>query len=347
MERARLGLVGLNFGRHIVRDLMEGKGAEDIELCAVCDLDGEKVREHATAYGLRGYTDINALLADPQIEAVGLFTGPAGRAGLVAKIIRAGKHVMTTKPLELDAGGMLAVLHEAREKRLAVHLNSPGPLPAADTAQILEWQAEFALGPAIGARWETYALYNEKPDGSWQDDPERCPVAPIFRLGIYGINELLQIFGPAQSVQVCHSRIFTGRPTPDNAQMSISFSSGGLASIYASFCIGNGRPYPNSLNLHFRNGSITRNTAPTPQAEEDNGAQMTLQALDGAGSRIIRQANFPSHTRAGAYQWNNFKRAVRSGSPLPGEISPELLVNGIRLINAMARSEKSGRNEEV
>lgn len=75
--------------------------------------------------------------------------------------------------------------------------------------------------PPLGARADIWASYREQADGTWYDDPQKCPVAPVFLLGIYLINDLIQLFGPVRDVQVLQSRLSTGRPTADNGQLSL------------------------------------------------------------------------------------------------------------------------------
>ncbi len=187
-----------------------------------------------------------------------LFTPPSKRATLIGRVIEAGRHVITTKPFELDCAAAEAVLREAHRRNLAVHMNSPAPTPADDIARIKWWEQEHALGAPIGMRAETWSNYRESTDGSWYDDPARCPVAPICRLGIYFLNDFAALLGQPARVHVMQSRIFTGRPTPDNAQMAIEFQNGALANVFASFCIGDGNPWPDRVTLNYERGTIDR-----------------------------------------------------------------------------------------
>ena len=57
---------------------------------------GDLIPPIAERLGVKAYTDLDELVADPDIPAIGLFTGPVGRADLVRRIIRAGKDVMMT-----------------------------------------------------------------------------------------------------------------------------------------------------------------------------------------------------------------------------------------------------------
>jgi predicted dehydrogenase len=308
----------------------------------VCDLDQTLASEMADRHHLRHYESLDTILEDPSVEAVGLFTGPADRADLIRRIVRAGKHVMTTKPFEVDAAAALAVLREARERNRAVHLNSPAPLPAPETGQIIEWTREFDLGRPVSLHWETYADYFHEADGSWYDDPERCPVAPIFRLGIYGINQVVRLCGPVAQVNVLSSRIRTGRPTADNATLLLSFRNGVVGTIHASFCVKSDYPYPNNLTINYERGTVT--TAPNEVNQFGTcGRKVSLKVLGEEGQVIVREASFGKEGLSGGYQWDAFHRAVRNGGVVPGEITPEQIVAGLQVIQAMAEAEKTGR----
>ena len=321
-------VVGLRFGGHMVEErLLKAPGREVVDLVGVCDLDQTLASEMADRHHLRHYESLDTILEDPSVEAVGLFTGPAGRADLIRRIVRAGKHVMTTKPFEVDAAAALAVLREARELNKAVHLNSPAPLPEPETGQIIEWTREFDLGRPVSLHWETYADYFDEADGSWYDDPERCPVAPIFRLGIYGINQTVRLCGPVAQVNVLSSRIRTGRPTADNATLLLSFSNGVVGSIHASFCVKSDYPYPNNLTLNYERGTVTTSTTEV-DPYGTCGRKVSLKALGEEGQVIVREASFGKEGLSGAYQWDAFHRAVRNGGVVPGEITPEQIIGG-------------------
>jgi predicted dehydrogenase len=344
VDRVRIAIVGLNFGRHIVGDLTHGPGQKHVELAAVCDLDAARAAEIAGSSGVPAVATLDELLADQCIEAIGLFTGPVGRADLIRKIIRAGKHVMTTKPFELNPAAALEALQEARRLGRVVHLNSPAPVLPDDLQQIRQWQRQYNLGRPVACRRDVWASYREQADGGWYDDPRQCPVAPIFRLGIYLINDLVRLFGEAESVQVMQSRLFTGRPTADNAQMAILFRNGVLGTIFASFCVNDGQQYANTMTLNYERGTIYRNTGPRPDGLGQRRPQMSLVARTEANQTMLAQAE-PADS-SGAYQWENFKFAVRGGI-LADQVTAGEIVAGIKIIAAMARTEESGRTEQV
>ncbi|MBI2194193.1 MAG: Gfo/Idh/MocA family oxidoreductase [Planctomycetes bacterium] len=344
MKKIPIGIVGLNFGRAMVEQVHSGPAGRFFELAAVCDLNAAKAKETAERLGVRAYSELGELLADPGIPAVGLFTGPAGRAGWIRQAVRAGKDVMTTKPFELDPEAAWEVLGEARRLGRVVHLNSPSPLWPPDLARIREWQERYRLGRPVACRADIWASYREKADGSWYDDPARCPAAPIFRLGIYLINDLVRLLGGAQRVCILESRLFTGRPTADNAQLGIQFQNGVLANVFASFAIGDGDFYRNSLILNHESGTIYRNCGPGRRMKPGWPVELSLVRREG-GSRC-RVAECEVEGASGEYQWEAFFRAVR-GEKLPQEITPEEIVAGVRIIRALMEAERAGGAAEV
>jgi predicted dehydrogenase len=339
MERSAIAVVGLNFGSYVINQIVDGPGGRFFRLAGVCDLDREKCARKAHDLGVRAYAGLDEILADPTIDAVGLFTGPAGRAELIRRIVRAGKHTMTTKPFERDADAAVRVLHEAERAGKAVFLNSPSPGLPPDLAQVEAWRTEHALGRPVGARFDVWASYFEQADGRWYDDFAQCPVAPIFRIGIYLINDAVRLFGEADAVQTLSSRLRTDRPTPDNAQLGIRFRCGALVNIFASFCIDDGDAHRNAMTLNFERGTIYRNAGPAQTSAREGGSEMALVMRGASGREMRAQAVLPRYNPQHVYQWEAFDRAIRKGVSSVDRVAPETVGRAIRIIEAMAEAE--------
>jgi predicted dehydrogenase len=338
MDPVRLGLVGLNFGRNVCRELATTPGLP-VRLAGVCDLDAAKAAQVGAEFGVAAYPNLDALLADPAIDAIGLFTGPNGRAALLDTIIRAGKDVMTTKPFEIDAAAGLAVLEEARALGRVIHLNSPNPQPYGEMAIISEWVAAGRIGRVTLAQSSVWCYYGATPaDGSWYDDLLRCPVAPLFRLGIYPLNGLLTLFDKPTTVQVTYSRVETGRPTPDNASATIAFAGGGIVNLLASFVVGGKDHYKNSLTLCGTKGVIYYQVGPRPRDGAWEG-NLQLATNDGIETRTVT-------AHAGEYDWNFFAQRVR-GEVARDATTPAQIIAAIRVMAAISRAEQSGETVTV
>lgn len=347
MRRIRIGIVGLQFGRIIAERLRGDPGRRYFEIAAVCGNTPGKVAALSAELGVKGVTGLDALLGEPDIPVIGLFTGPEGRAELIRRIIRAGKDVITTKPFETDGEAAEAVLEEARLLGRLVYTNSPSPVLPQDLRLIGEWQAQFGLGRLLAARADTWISYREQADGSWYDDPARCPAAPIFRLGVYPLYDLLRLMGRVEKISAVSSRVFTGRPTADQAQIGLRFEGGALANVFASFCLNDGQRVRHSLILNYENGTVYRNM-PLPDVARDgaigNGmTRLSLIVPEGSGSRIAAEASFPGQT--GDYEWEAIYRHLTGERRM--DCPAGLIVDGIRIMRRMGDAERSGRWETV
>lgn len=297
---------------------------------AVCDFDKQKVDDWAQRLNVAAYYDLNDALIDSNIQAIGLFTGPAGRADLIDKIISSGRHVMTTKLFELSSEKALEVLAKAKKLGQLVHLNSPSTLPGADLKKIRFWIDTYELGQPIGFRASVWCSYREKADGSWYDDPYLCPVSPVFRLGIYLINDIIPFFGKVEQLNVQYSQIFTQHPTPDNAQLSMLFKNGAIGNIFASFCIDDGQIYRNTLEFNFERGTIYRNMG--PNASGVSAATTLEMAANHHGNQIILKEEIQE--QGSGYEWEVFYRMI-NGEHVSGTVEPEMIADAIHVIEMM------------
>ena len=340
MKPVRIAIVGLRFGDAMARLIHDELPCYDI--VSVCDTLEDRAQKLAEYVGAKAVYSLEEVLVDPEVEAVALFTGPKGRAVLAEKILSSGKHLLTTKPFELDVMAGEKVLKMARELDMVVHLNSPSPLPSGDVKLIKKWQQEYELGRIVALRAETWANYREQADGGWYDDDTSCPAAPITRLGIYFLNDFFPLLGSVRRVLVMQSRLFTGRPTADNAQISAEFENGCLANVFASFCINDGEPYRDDVTLNFEKGTVRRRIFRTADRRMHvDHAELILTRPDHVDKKII----LPGGEYAGWYQWEAFVRAVRGDTAIP-RVSLEAINYGTRLLDAVARSVASGLPEK-
>jgi predicted dehydrogenase len=338
-RKVRLGMVGLRWGGYIAERINADNPF--IEVVKVCDSNAQKGAEVSQRLGVP-LSDWDSLLADPEIDAIGLFMGPAHRAKLIREVIRAGKDVLTTKPFENDVDAAHDVLQEAARLGRVVQLNSPTPTPMPDIRQIVAWQEEFSLGRPLAMRAETWAHYRETADGSWYDNPSACQAAPLIRLGIYFFNEFAALLGQPESVHVMHSRLFTGRPTADHAQVGIRYRNGALGHIFASFCVNDGQSYRDQVTLNYENATIRRWVERTPGTSgETHSAALELQTPS-----LRREVRTQPGQWCGWYQWETFHRAMRNKAGT-SESEIESILFGLRLLSASNRSAQTGEPVNV
>ena len=341
MAPVRLGLLGLNFGEKIALKIAES--VDCLKIVGVCELDQAKLNRVANGLGVKAYGQLDAMLDDPEIEAIALFTGSAGRGKLVSKILQKGRHVLTTKPFELEVAEAERALKEAKERGLVVHMNSPAPLPSSDVATIQDWIEKYDLGRPLAFHAKTWSNYREQPNRTWYDDPEQCAAAPILRLGVYFLNEFASFMGQPRSVHVVQSRIFTQRPTSDHAHMTIEFENSAIGSVFASFCIEDGHAWRDEITLNFERGTVNRWVK--RHTETDMSLDYAVTELWKKGEKTIQSQTEPG-AFAGWYQWEAFQRAIRQGEGTTSQYAEKVLY-GVRLLEAMRLSAISGQTQPV
>ncbi|MET0926103.1 MAG: Gfo/Idh/MocA family oxidoreductase [Solirubrobacterales bacterium] len=120
----RVGILGLGL---VSTPHLDGyEQADGCELAVVCDLSEEKVAAVSAARGVRGTTDPDAVIADPEIDAVALLLPHTIHHRFAKAALEAAKHVCVEKPITVTQAEAeeLIGLAGARGLTLAVAENT-------------------------------------------------------------------------------------------------------------------------------------------------------------------------------------------------------------------------------
>ncbi len=86
------------------------------ELVALCDLNGDRTAHCARLFGaLEQYQDYDQMIAQADIDAVLILTGPGTHLPFALKAVSAGKHILIQKPMALDMAGANAIVDAVRK----------------------------------------------------------------------------------------------------------------------------------------------------------------------------------------------------------------------------------------
>lgn len=102
MKKFGLGVLGLGEGRSIIS---AGVNSDLWEVAHLCDINAQLGAERCREFGLppeRFTTSLDELLANPSVDAVGIYTPDHLHAEHIIKSLQAGKHVICTKPFLND-----------------------------------------------------------------------------------------------------------------------------------------------------------------------------------------------------------------------------------------------------
>ena len=98
----------------------------DLNLTAVCDLNKERVERAAEAYGVEGYTDVDALLAKKNLDYVVIVTTNTVHEELAVKALENKINVIVEKPMSLNYESAVRMMNaaEKNKRNLFVHQSS-------------------------------------------------------------------------------------------------------------------------------------------------------------------------------------------------------------------------------
>jgi predicted dehydrogenase len=116
VQHPRVAIIGLGFGAEFIPIYQRHSNAE---IVALCQRNPEPLKETGDKFGIaKRYTDYDALLADPDIDAVHINTPIPNHAEHTLKALRAGKHVACTVPMATSEADCKAIVDACRKTGL-------------------------------------------------------------------------------------------------------------------------------------------------------------------------------------------------------------------------------------
>jgi predicted dehydrogenase len=201
LDRVRVGFVGC--GRIADLECLGYREHPRAEIVAVCDADRALAERRAAEWGVaRVHDRIEALLADPEVDAVEILTPHHLHEAHARAALAAGKHVSLQKPptrtlAELDRLAA-AVRESGRTLRVLENFMHYEP-----HVRALELVEQGAIGTPLSVRLKTAA--GRFGDGwevgpatqAWRLDPETCGGGPTTFDHGYHCYHVAQRFVPA------------------------------------------------------------------------------------------------------------------------------------------------------
>jgi predicted dehydrogenase len=109
----RIGVAGVGFGAAVHIPAFQSEG---LDVVAICSRRKERAEEAAALFEVSGvFTDYEAMLAMPGLDAVSIATPAALHHSMTLQALAAGKHVICEKPFALNATEAREMHDKARE----------------------------------------------------------------------------------------------------------------------------------------------------------------------------------------------------------------------------------------
>jgi predicted dehydrogenase len=345
MKTVGVGIVGIGFMGMIhflaARKLTGGR------VVALCSRDPKKLAGDWTSiqgnFGPRGtqmdlsaharYPDVDALLADPDVDLVDLCVPNDQHAALAIKALEAGKHVLVEKPIALttaDADAMVAAARSSGKRLMVAH--------------VLPFFPEFAFAREAVAsgrygalRAAYFARVISKPDwSSGIADADRSG-GPAIDLHIHDTHFIGLLCGVPRAV---HSRgvvegsavaYLTTQYLYDGGGPAVSAVSGALSQA--------GRPFTHGFEIYLERATLAYEFA-NLAGQGHLATPLSVIRPDGTIERPDLGAG--DETTAFTRELEAAVAAVASGAAVP-ELEGDLARQALVLCHAEIESVKSGK----
>jgi|TARA_B100000959_G_scaffold220745_1_gene233318 predicted dehydrogenase len=259
----KVGLIGCG---HIAETYFRSqKYFNNIKIISCADINAEASRKCAQEYGIEA-KEVDDLLADKEIDIVLNLTTPQAHYEIIKKTLLAGKHSYCEKPLSTNYDHGAELLQLADDNNLYIG-NAPDTFlgGGAQLARQLIDQNEIGdvkLG-VINFAFPGVQSFHPNPE-SWF----KKGGGPVIDMGPYYFTTLVNLLGPAKSVQAKatkvhdHRTIATGPKKGDKFEVeiptsiigSIEFKSSTVMQVFLSFDVINHQR--NHIELYGTKGSM-------------------------------------------------------------------------------------------
>lgn len=178
-EKVRAGMVGL--GLVSTSHLKGYESHPQAELIAVCDLDEARAKQFAAEFGIAHvYTSYEAMLANPEINAVSVGTPTFLHIPMTLQALRAGKHVLCEKPFCRTVAEGLSACKEAQRQNLKLAVDETyvfisSHIKARELIDAGEIGRPLQIRQRHGAWIERQQarVYTGPADRNWRVDPQQ------------------------------------------------------------------------------------------------------------------------------------------------------------------------------
>jgi len=166
-----VGLIGIGNMGSAHASAVGGGRIEGLRLGAVCDIDEERLQLCMERNpGVKGYTDWQELIRDPELEAVIVAVPHPMHATMAMAALKAGKHVLVEKPVDISVTRAKALneVAKASGKVFAIMFNQRTNPLFAKARQIVQSGQLGQLQRSVWIITNWYRTQNYYNSGTWR-----------------------------------------------------------------------------------------------------------------------------------------------------------------------------------
>jgi len=326
----RWGLIGAST---IAREWMIGaiRAQAGNEVVAVMSSDPARAKQYAEANGLAAaYDSVDALLADPQVDAVYISTTNELHKAQTLAAAAAGKHVLCEKPLALNLADAQQMVAACRTAGVVMgtnhHLRN-----AATHRKIRELIQSGVIGKPLFGR-VFHAVYLPPHLQGWRLNKPTAGGGVILDITVHDADTLRFLLGaePVEAVALAQQANLASGELEDGVMAVLRFGNDALVQLHDAFTVKHANT---GVEIHGTEGSIVARDVMTQRPI----GQVVLRDADGEREIPVTHENLYARSLAA------FNAAVR------GEGQPSATgEDGVRsLATALAVLESTRTGQRV
>ena len=303
----------------------------DVELCAVCDADGERARQMADKYHCAAYTDALKLLEEQKPELVSVCLPTFLHARYTIAALQRGAHVLCEKPMALTMEECEAMRQAAAETGRVLMVG-----------QVLRWWPEYAeiarqLNRLGRPRYLRAHRLQHASRGGWFLQPDQGG-GVLFDLLVHDLDYLCAVMGGVPCVLAANGNKGT-EGSWRRVSVSLGWEDGARAQVEACNCMPKGYPFTASFHAEYEQAALDYSFRTSVNISADEPARTEFLLFENGKAQALPSDPF-AQSRAFKDEIAAFvSGAARGVSPLPPEET--LAVMGVvHQIKAMLEAQE-------
>lgn len=249
----RFGIIGCGMiSDWHARSIQELDG---LELVGAADVYLPSLERLTERYGVRAYDSVDALLADPLIDAVCICTPSGYHAQYAVQAANAGKHVFVEKPMALTREQCDAVVEAA--ERNGIKLSVVSQNRTTETVRYVKNAVDAGRFGRIVCADVCMKFYRSDAyyeSGAWRGTWKLDGGGALMNQGIHGVDMLQYLCGPVKSVFAHAATLARHIEVEDTLSAVLTFESGALGVMQATTSVFPG--YPRRIEINGTRGSV-------------------------------------------------------------------------------------------
>lgn len=228
-------VVGLGMGHENCKKVVKTPGCK---LIGVCDLVEDRAKRSGDEFDVPYNTDFREWLTNDEVEVVYVVTETGNHAAVALEALKAGKHVLTTKPMEATtkACDEMIAAAEKNDVLLAVDFNRRF---REETATLKQAVADGAMGKLLSAECSTKILRTMayfETNGGWRGTKALDGGGVLSNQVIHHIDELVYCIGMPEKVR---ANVWTQNHEIEAEDLAVAawlYEDGLVVNLHATTC---------------------------------------------------------------------------------------------------------------